>query len=137
MTIKEQHVNESQIDEVAGLIENEKNMINLDRDDVKSVLVRKEGILYQANQDEGVENSTFMKEFFGALKEKKVVQDCTSMLISIAMSPEDPLMMEDIEIIHDFLESNNNESLEVKWGIKNNEEGGRMTILTICTKATT
>ena len=137
MTIKEQHVNESQIDEVAGLIENEKNMINLDRDDVKSVLVRKEGILYQANQDEGVENSTFMKEFFGALKEKKVVQDCTSMLISIAMSPEDPLMMEDIEIIHDFLESINNESLEVKWGIKNNEEGGRMTILTICTKATT
>ncbi|WP_302749747.1 hypothetical protein [uncultured Prevotella sp.] len=137
MTIKEQHVNESQIDEVAGLIENEKNMINLDRDDVKSVLVGKEGILYQANQDEGVENSTFMKEFFGALKEKKVVQDCTSMLISIAMSPEDPLMMEDIEIIHDFLESINNESLEVKWGIKNNEEGGRMTILTICTKATT
>jgi len=137
MTIKEQHVNESQLDEVAGLIENEKNMINLDRDDVKSVLVGKEGILYQANQDEGVENSTFMKEFFGALKEKKVVQDCTSMLISIAMSPEDPLMMEDIEIIHDFLESINNESLEVKWGIKNNEEGGRMTILTICTKATT
>lgn len=137
MTIKEQHVNESQIDEVAGLIENEKNMINLDRDDVKSVLVGKEGILYQANQDEGVENSTFMKEFFGALKETKVVQDCTSMLISIAMSPEDPLMMEDIEIIHDFLESINNESLEVKWGIKNNEEGGRMTILTICTKATT
>lgn len=75
MTIKEQHVNESQLDEVAGLIENEKNMINLDRDDVKSVLVGKEGILYQANQDEGVENSTFMKEFFGALKEKKVVQD--------------------------------------------------------------
>lgn len=137
MTIKEQHVNESQLDEVAGLIENEKNMINLDRDDVKSVLVGKEGILYQANQDEGVENSTFMKEFFGALKEKKVVQDCTSMLISIAMSPEDPLMMEDIEIIHDFLESINNESLEVKWGIKNNEEGRRMTILTICTKATT
>ena len=137
MTIKAQHVNESQLDEVAGLIENEKNMINLDRDDVKSVLVGKEGILYQANQDEGVENSTFMKEFFGALKEKKVVQDCTSMLISIAMSPEDPLMMEDIEIIHDFLESINNESLEVKWGIKNNEEGGRMTILTICTKATT
>lgn len=53
------------------------------------------------------------------------------------MSPEDPLMMEDIEIIHDFLESINNESLEVKWGIKNNEEGRRMTILTICTKATT
>lgn len=137
MTIKEQHVNESQIDEVARLIENTKSMINLDRDDVKSVLVGKEGILYQANQEEGVENSTFMKEFFGALKEKTAVQDCTSLLISIAMSPEDPLMMDDIEIIHDFLESINNESLEVKWGIKNNEEGERMSILTICTKAAT
>lgn len=134
MVIKEKHVNESQIDEVVKLIENVKNLINLDKDDVKSVLVGKEGVLYQANQEEGVENSTFMKEFFGSLKEKEVVQDCTSLLISIGMSPEDPMMMDDIEIIHDFFESIHNESLEAKWGLKNNEEGERMSILTICTK---
>ena len=134
MVIKEKHVNESQIDEVVKLIENVKNLINLDKDDVKSVLVGKEGVLYQANQEEGVENSTFMKEFFGTLKEKEVVQDSTSLLISIGMSPEEPMMMEDMEIIHDFFESIHNESLEAKWGLKNNEEGERMSILTICTK---
>ena len=75
-----------------------------------------------------------MMEFFGALKEKKAVPDCTSMLISIAMSLEDPLMMEDIEIIHDIFESNDNEKMEMKWGIKNNEEKEWMSILTICTK---
>lgn len=134
MVIKEQHVSESQLDEVVKHIENVKGLINLDKDDVKSVLVGKEGVLYQANQEEGVENSTFMKDFFGALKENEVVQGCTSMLISIGMSPEDPMMMDDIEIIHDFFESIHNENMESKWGLKNNEAGERMSILTICTK---
>lgn len=134
MVIKEQHVSESQLDEVVKLIENVKGLINLDKDDVKSVLVGKEGVLYQANQEEGVENSTFMKDFFGALKENEVVQGCTSMLIIIGMSPEDPMMMDDIEIIHDFFESIHNENMESKWGLKNNEAGERMSILTICTK---
>ena len=134
MVIKEQHVSESQLDEVVKLIENVKGLINLDKDDVKSVLVGKEGVLYQANQEEGVENSTFMKDFFGALKENEVVQGCTSMLISIGMSPEEPMMMDDIEIIHDFFESIHNENMESKWGLKNNEAGERMSILTICTK---
>ena len=134
MVIKEQHVSESQLDEVVKLIENVKGLINLDKDDVKSVLVGKEGVLYQANQEEGVENSTFIKDFFGALKENEVVQGCTSMLISIGMSPEEPMMMDDIEIIHDFFESIHNENMESKWGLKNNEAGERMSILTICTK---
>jgi hypothetical protein len=56
------------------------------------------------------------------------------MLISIGMSPENPMIMEDIEIIHDFFESIDNENMESKWGIKNNEEGERMSILTICTR---
>ena len=127
-------MNELQIDEIVGLIQNGESMINLDKDDVKSVLVGKEGVLYQANQEEGLDNSTFMKDFFGALKKKEVVQGCTSMLISIGMSPEDPMMMDDIEIIHDFFESIHNENMESKWGLKNNEAGERMSILTICTK---
>ena len=134
MVITTNYVNELQIGEIVGLIQNGESMINLDKDDVKSVLVGKEGVLYQANQEEGMENSTFMKNFFGALKENEVVQGCTSMLISIGMSPEDPMMMDDIEIIHDFFESIHNENMESKWGLKNNEAGERMSILTICTK---
>ena len=134
MIIKEQHVNVSQLEEVVRLIENTNNLITLDKDDVKNVLVGKEGMLYQAFQEESVENSTFMKEFFDVLKEKEFVQNCTHMLINIGMIPEDPLMMEDIEIINDFLESIDNECIELKWGIKNNAEGEPMSILAICTK---
>lgn len=134
MKIREQYVSESQLEEVVRLLGDAKSLINLDKADVMRVLVGKEGILYQANQEEGMENSTFMKEFFGALKEKEVVQDCTCMLTNIGMSLEYPLMMEDIEIINDFFESIDNEKKEYKWGLKHNKEGQRMSILTICAK---
>lgn len=134
MKIREQYVSESQLEEVVRLLGDAKSLINLDKADVMRVLVGKQGILYQANQEEGMENSTFMKVFFGALKEKEVVQDCTCMLINIGMSSEYPLMMEDMEIIHDFFESIDNENMEYKWGLKHNKEGQRMSILTICTK---
>jgi len=134
MKITEKHVNESHLDEIATLVQKEDSLIYLDKEEVKSILAGKEGTLYQANQEEGVENGTFMKEFLGALIEKEVVHDCTSMLMSIGMSPEDPLMMEDLEIIHNFFESINNENMEVRWGVNNNEEGERMSILTTCTK---
>ena len=137
MVITTKHVNESKLEEIAGLIQNEESMINLDRNDIKAILMGKEGILYQAVQDEGVDNSTFMKDFFNELKKKVEVRTCTSMLISIGMSQDSPLMMEDLEVINDFFESFDNESLEAKWGIKNNDEGMRMTLLTVCTKEAT
>lgn len=137
MVITTKHVNESQINEIVGLINNGESMISLDRNDVKTILVGKEGVLYQAVQDEGVENSAFMKDFFNELKKKDEVRTCTSMLISLGMSQDNPLMMEDLGIIHDFFESFDNDSLEAKWGVRNNEDGTRMTLLTVCTKETT
>mgnify|MGYP002624630289 FL=1 len=137
MVITTKHVNESQLEEIAGLIQNEESMINLDKNDVKAILMGKEGILYQAVQDEGVDNSTFMKDFFNELKKKAEVRTCTSILISIGMSQDSPLMMEDMEVINDFFESFDKESLEAKWGIKNNDEGMRMTLLIVCTKEST
>lgn len=137
MVITTKHVNESHLDEIAGLIQNKESMINLDRNDVKTNLVGKEGILYQAVQDEDVDNSTFMKDFFNELKKKDEVRTCTSMLISIGMSQDSPLMMEDMEVINDFFESFDNDNIEAKWGVRNNEDGMRMTLLTVCTKDAT
>lgn len=71
MVITTKHVNESQIEEIAGLIQNGQSMIGLDRNDVKTILMGKEGILYQAVQDEGVDNSTFMRDFFNELKKER------------------------------------------------------------------
>lgn len=134
MVITTKHVNESQIEEISGLIQNGQSMIGLDRNDVKTILMGKEGILYQAVQDESVDNSTFMRDFFNELKKKDQVRSCTSMLISLGMSQDNPLIMEDMEVINDFFESFDNDNIEAKWGVKNNEEGERMSILTICTR---
>ena len=109
-------------------------MIGLDRNDVKTILMSKEGILYQAVQDEGVDNSAFMRDFFNELKKKGQVRSCSSMLISLGMSQDNPLTMEDMEIINDFIESFDNDNIEAKWGVKNNEEGMGMTLLTVCAK---
>lgn len=134
MVITTKHVNESQIEEISGLIQNGQSMIGLDRNDVKTILMGKEGILYQAVQDESVDNSTFMRDFFNELKKKDQVRSCSSMLISLGMSQDNPLIMEDMEVINDFFESFDNDNIEAKWGVKNNEEGERMSILTICTR---
>lgn len=134
MTITEKHVNESHIDEVARLIQNEKMMINLDRNDVKVILLGKEGMLYQAIQEEDVDHCTFMREFFGELMKKENVKTCTSLMLSIGMSSEDPLMMDDMLIVQDFFDSFDSESIEMKWGLKNSPAGSRMTLLAICAK---
>lgn len=137
MVITTKYVNESQIEEIAGLIQNGQSMIGLDRNDVKTILMGKEGILYQAVQDEGVDNSTFMRDFFNELKKKDQVRSCSSMLISLGMSQDNPLIMEDMEVINDFFESFDNDNIEAKWGVKNIEEGMRMTLLTVCAKEAT
>lgn len=134
MEITTKHVNESQWEEIAELIQNGQSMIGLDRNDVKDILVGKEGILYQAEKEDDVENSTFMRDFFDELKKKDEVRTCTSLLISIGMSPDNPLMMDDMEIINDFFESFDNENLAIKWGMKNNEDGKNVTLLMLCAK---
>lgn len=134
MEIITKHVNESQLEEIAELIQNGESMIGLDRNDVKAILVGKEGELYQALKEDDVDNSAFMRNFFNELKKKEEVRSCTSMLISLGMSKDSPLMMEDMEIINDFFDSFENENLEIKWGVKNNEESKGMTLLTVCAK---
>ena len=52
MIITTKCVNKSQLDENAAFIQNEESMINLDRNDIKTILVDQEGVLYQAVQDE-------------------------------------------------------------------------------------
>ena len=48
MKFIEKFVYESHINEVINLIQNENSVINLDKADVESVLIGKEGVIYQA-----------------------------------------------------------------------------------------
>ena len=132
--IEEKRINESQLKEVVGLFQSDKMLLKLDADDVKAVLFGTEGMLYQANQAEDVDNRTFMRSFFNELLKKPEVKSGTTLLLSIGMSTDNPLVMDDMEIVSHFLDSLEDENLDVKWGLKNNNEGSRMTLLAVCAR---
>ena len=130
----EKLVNESNLDEVYHLIQKGRKLIGLDMEDVKSILVGKEGILYEAYNDEGVENGAFAKEYFDTLKKMEMVQNCTGLLFNIVMLHDDQLVMDDMEIIRDFTQFLEEKDVVIHWGMRVDERGSRTSILTICTK---
>lgn len=132
MKITQKHITEAQLEEIAGLFQYEKAMIGLDMNDVRYILKGKEGMMYEGLNDEGEDNTTFMKNFFEALAQKEEVRSCSSLLVNIGMATESPLMMDDMNALHEFFESIDNDDLEIKWGIKTNAEGMGMTMLVIC-----
>lgn len=134
MRITEKHVNESHLEEVYQLIQKGKSIFGIDMEDVKSVLVGKEGILYEAYKDKGIENGAFMEEFFDTVKKMEMVQNGTGILFNITMPDDDQLMMEDMEIINCFLISFEEKDMMIRWGLRVGEQGSRTSILMICTK---
>lgn len=127
-------ITEEQLNEVVKVIVRHPGIINLDADDVRYVLSGKSGILYSAQQ-EGSDYQQFMKRIFKELSEKSQVKECQYMVMSIGMSAEEPMTMDDMDIINDFIGSLMNDVMEIKWGLKTNAEGEGMTIQVICTNA--
>ena len=127
-------VNETQLEEVTELVSSGKGVIAITEDDVKSVLVGKVGVLYEAHQESGTDNDTFMRDFFDEVAIRGAFQSCTNMLICIGMSPDNPLLMGSMNIINNLFLSIDNEDLEVRWGIVENEAGKGMSIYAICTQ---
>ena len=119
---------------MTDLIVDEKAMIGLDRNDVKYVLDGKAGMLFEAQNEKNEDNGSFIKHFFDELAKRKEVVSCTYMLINFAMAEESPLTMDDMNNLNDFFRSIVNEEMEVKWGIRTNENFNDMAILVICTQ---
>lgn len=125
-------ITESQFNDVAAVILGQQGIINLEEDDVRYVLAGKRGVWYSAQQGE-MDYQQFMKHTFQELSNKPQVKECQYMLMSIGMSAEDPMTMDDMDIINDFIGSLMNDVMEIKWGLKTNAEGEGMTIQFICT----
>ena len=134
MKITEKYVNESHLEEVYQLLQKGEKLIDLDLENVKSVLVGKAGTLYEAYKDEGVKFAAFMKEFFDTLKKMETVQNCTGLLFNITMPDDDQLMMEDMDIINCFLKLFEEKNMMIRWGLRVDEQGSQTSILMICTK---
>jgi hypothetical protein len=133
MKITERQITEKQLEEVTNLMLDDKALISLDIHDVESVLSGKEGILYEAQNDENEDNINFMKHVFDELKKKIEVMTSTYMLMNIGMDEERPLMMHDMDTLNDFFESFANEEMTINWSIKTNDHNTSMTLYVLCT----
>ncbi len=130
--MKQQVITESQLNEVIELVVSHTGHINIDGDDVRSVLSGKVGILFTATQSS--ENcQEFLQRSLREFAEQPAVRSCKYALLNIGMSPEDPLTMEDMDLIKEFLETYVDDEAELKWGLYQQPEGQKMTIHFICT----
>lgn len=132
MKLKMKLVNEAQLEEIARLMLNPEAVINLDRRDLEYVLVGKCGMLYEAHQEDE-EQKVFMKSFFEELGRKPDIRDCHYFILSISVSEKEPLMMEDLDMVHEFLATLKNDELESRWGLKESPKGEGMTMIALCT----
>lgn len=130
MKIKETKITEAQLDEVSERVKSDKEFVNIDEPDVRSVIAGREGVMYEASQED-MDCSEFMKAFFDELASKQQVKDCCKMFVSIAMDDEDPLTMSDLSYVNDFmyLFDDNTDAI---WGVKSNEPGKGASLLVVC-----
>jgi len=132
MKITERKVSEAQLKEVARMILSPKSVINLDKRDVESVLVGKCGVLYEAQQEDE-DKDTFINTFFEELSNKPQVIDCHYILISMGVPEDIELLMDDVDIIHEFMGKLKSDIVETKWGFHVKPEGDGMTLIALCT----
>ena len=131
MKIKETEIIEALLDQITERVVSKEAMICLDADDVSKVIVGKSGIMYEA-QHEVKSHSEFMKSSFNELLAKPQVKNSSNVLISIKMDGQNPLMMEDMGIIHEFMGVFIDDT-EAIWGVSTNPSDGDMELLVICT----
>ena len=119
MKIKETEIIEALLDQITERVVSKEAMICLDADDVSKVIVGKSGIMYEA-------------QLFNELVAKPQVKNSSNVLISIKMDGQNPLMMEGMGIIHEFMGVFIDDT-EAIWGVSTNPSDGDMELLVICT----
>lgn len=130
MKIKETKITEAQLDEVYERVKSDKEFVNIDEPDVRHIIAGKDGVMYEAAQDD-MDRSDFMKTFFDELSSKPQVKDCCKMFVSIAMDDEDPLTMSDLSYVNDFMYLFDDDT-DAIWGVKSNESGKGASLLVVC-----
>ena len=134
MNITSRPVNDSHIDYIAALVQSGRFIINLDHNDVAQTLKGRKGTLYLATQDSDITLVSFLHDVFSHLIHQDPICRATHLLLSIGLSSDDTLMMDDISIISNFFEELPSKDVETKWGIKTNPIGEPMSILMLCAK---
>ena len=108
------------------------DLVNLDIYEVKEVLTGKSSIMFEAQKEDDEDKTTFMNEFFTQMSAHPAVKFSSHFVLSIGIVDDTPLMMEDMTVIHEFMNSKEDENMTITWGIKRNAEGEKMSLVLIC-----
>lgn len=131
MKITETKVTEAQIEQIEDKFIKKDAFINIDVTDVKTVLVGKEGVLYEGHEEPGIGYETFFQHFFAELITKDQVKQAKHILISIGNIESDPLSMTDMSAINEAM-ALFSEDAEICWGVINVKPEDGLVINVIC-----
>ena len=120
MIYTEERVSNKQMDELAERLFPKRGIINLDRNDLEAVLAGNDGVLLSALQ-ENDDGRTFLQRFFSRLSEIPEMEQARSIMFYFGNSAENPLKMDDLALIGDFLSQY--PDTDCIWGVKMNDEG--------------
>lgn len=131
MKITETKVTEAQIEQIEDKFVKKDAFISIDVTDVKEVLVGKEGVLYEGQEEIGVGYETFFQHFFAELIARDQVKQAKHILISIGNIESAPLSMTDMSAINEAM-ALFSEDAEICWGVVNVKPEDGLVINVIC-----
>lgn len=120
MIFSKERVSDKQVDELSRRLFTKRGVINLDKNDLWSVLGHKDGVLLSAQQ-ENEDSTTFMRSFLARLAEAPELKQSKSILFYFGNSTETPMYMSDLSMVGDVLAPY--PEMDCIWGIQKNDEG--------------
>ena len=130
MKMTERKVTDRQMADVAAVMVHRSGLVNLDGDDVRTILEDRSGMLYQGVKDADEDNKTFLTSFCSELSGKS--HHFKYIMICFGFPEDAPMMMDELIIVNQFLHTNDHFETTM-WGLYSKPEKALPSIEVLCT----
>ncbi|MCQ2294774.1 MAG: hypothetical protein MJZ67_03880 [Bacteroidales bacterium] len=122
-------VTEALIEDIVGLFVTENASVSIDREEILSAIAGKNGVMFEATQEE--ENrEVFFRLLSNELSKKSEVQECRSMLLCFVVPDGDNLGMDEMGFFIDLVGQMLPEA-DVIWGTNMVSMADRMKVILV------
>lgn len=122
-------VTEALIEDIVGLFVTENALVSIDREEILSAIAGKNGVMFEATQEE--ENrEVFFRLLSNELSKKSEVQECRSMLLCFVVPDGDDLGMDEMGFFIDLVGQMLPEA-DVIWGTNMVSMADRMKVILV------
>lgn len=122
-------VTEALIEDIVGLFVTENALVSIDREEILSAIAGKNGVMFEATQEE--ENrEVFFRLLSNELSKKSEVQECRSMLLCFVVPDGDDLGMDEMGFFIDLVGQMLPEA-DVIWGTNMVSVADRMKVILV------